>query len=207
MLIEPLLGEGTIITPRSKYKRDHIRICRPRGLEKADIQHITRHVVGHLGLDYNVRQLFDLARFSIPFSFIPRRWRSSLFEHCPGIPNKTVCSSMIASAFAEVQYPILPIIHHKKDGGVRLYKRNIQMYVPRDFDTSPYFDILKYPYPGLDDAARYRQLPWDSGLVCNSEEDCFTPVMVAEDAAVFATVADKPAKPAVKKHWAQHISF
>ena len=180
LLIEPLLGEGTIITPLSKYQHENVRICRPKGLSHDDMQHITRHVIDHLGVDYNIRQLLDLARFSFPYRFIPRRWRSSLFEYQTGIPKKTVCSSMIASAFATVQYPIHPIVQHEKDGGVRLYKRNIHMYVPRDFDTSPYFEILKYPFQNLDDPAFYRQLPWDNnGVICNKEGDCFVPTIPA----------------------------
>ncbi len=180
LLIEPLLGEGTVITPLEKYRHEHLRICRPSGLSLVDMQKITSHVIDHLGLDYNIRQLLDLARFSFPFNIIPRRWRSTLYEHQVGIPNKTVCSSMIASAFATVQYPIRPIVRHEKDGRVRLYNRNNRMYVPRDFDTSPYFDILKYPFPALDDPALYRQLPWDeNGVVCNTEQECFMPSTAA----------------------------
>jgi len=176
LLIEPLLGKGTVITPLSDYKHEHLRICRPSGLSLVDTQMITGHVIDHLGLDYNIRQLVDLARFSFPFNIIPRRWRSTLYQYQVGIPEKTVCSSMIASAFSAVQYPIRPIVHHEKDGGVRLYNRNNRMYVPRDFDTSPYFDILKYPYPALDDPALYRQLPWDNnGVVCNTERECYMP--------------------------------
>ena len=39
-----------------------------------------------------------------------------------------------------------------------------------------YFDIIKYPYLGLEDMGIYRQLPWDKdGIVCNDENDCFIP--------------------------------
>ena len=83
---------------------------------------------------------------------------------------------MIASAFSAVHFPILPVIHRNEDGKIKLYKRNTSLYVPRDFDTSPYFDIIKYPLLGLNDLAVYRQLPWDTeGVVCNSEHECFIP--------------------------------
>ncbi len=195
LLIEPLLGKGTIVTPLKKYMHDHLRICRPRGLSVPDRHYITRHVVGHLGLDYNIRQLLDLARFSMPYTILPRRWRSSLFEHQPGIPNKTVCSSMIASAFTEVQYPIHPIVHHKKDGRLRLYKRNTRMYMPKDFDTSPYFDVIKYPFIGLDDPSLYRQLPWDNnGMICNTERDCFIPTPIGRTSVPAVGFLNKKAK-------------
>jgi len=175
LIIEPLLGEGTIIVPLHKYKFEHLRICRPQGLSRQDVQGVIRNATRHLGHDYDVRQLLDLARFLLPWSIMPRRWRSSLFEKNAGDSTKTVCSSMIASAFTSVQFPILPVIHKTEDG-LRLFKRNIRLYTPKDFDYSPYFQIIKYPLLGLNDLSVYRQLPWDQdGVICNDENDCFIP--------------------------------
>lgn len=176
LVIEPLLGEGTVISPLKKYAGEHVRICRPAGLSRADTGRVLAFAVKHLGHDYDVRQLLDLARFIFPYGIIPRRWRSSLFEHRIGLPTRTVCSTMIASAFSSVHFPILPVIHREPDGTIKLYKRNTRLYVPRDFDTSPYFEIIKYPLLGLNDLAVYRQLPWDTeGVVCNGEDECFIP--------------------------------
>ena len=36
LIIESLLGEGTIIAPLSKYQSENIRLCRPIGLSFAD---------------------------------------------------------------------------------------------------------------------------------------------------------------------------
>ena len=175
LLIEPLLGEGTIVSPLSKYKRDHLRICRPTGLSPQDVQRVIKHASRHLGHDYDVRQLLDLARFLLPYGVLPRRWRSSLFEHNAGQSTRTVCSSLIAAAFTSVQFPILPVIHRDEDG-LRLYKRNTRLYTPKDFDYSPYFEIIKYPILGFNDLAVYRTLPWDQdGVICNDENDCFIP--------------------------------
>lgn len=176
LLIEPILGKGTIITPLTDYEGEHLRICRPRGLSRRDTQAVMGHAILHLGGDYDFRQMLDLARFFFPYGILPRRWRSTLFEHNVGIPTKTICSSMIASAFNHVHYPILPVIHQEKDGRYRLYKRNTRLYKPSDYDYSPYFEIHKYPFLGLDDLSVYRQLPWDeNGLICNSKGDCFLP--------------------------------
>lgn len=176
LIIEPLLGEGTVVAPLKKYAGEHVRICRPAGLSRTDAGRVLAFVAKHLGHDYDVRQLLDLARFIFPYGIIPRRWRSSLFEHNIGLPTRTVCSTMIASAFALVHFPILPVIHREEDGAIKLYKRNTQLYVPRDFDTSPYFEIIKYPLLGLNDLAVYRQLPWDTeGVVCNGDNECFIP--------------------------------
>lgn len=180
LIIEPLLGEGTIVSPLKKYAKDHLRICRPSGLSPQDAQAVVRHASKHLGHDYDVRQLLDLGRFLLPYHFVPRRWRSSLFEHHAGASTRTVCSTLIAHAFSQVHFPILPVVHKTKEG-LRLFKRNTRLYTPRDFDYSPYFEIIKYPLLGLNDLAVYRQLPWDQdGVICNSENDCFVPVQTVE---------------------------
>ncbi len=177
LVVEALLGEGTIVNPLDKYEKDHLRICRPAGLSRADAQAVVAYAVNHLGCEYDIRQLLDLARFLFPYGILPRRWRSSLFEHNAGIPTRTVCSSMIAAAFDHVHFPVLPVVQRTEDGQLRLYKRNARLYTPRDFDYSPYFEIIKYPYVGLEDRALYRSLPWDEeGQVCNDQGDCFVPV-------------------------------
>ena len=191
LIIEPLLGEGTIVSPLKKYAKDHLRICRPSGLSPQDAQAVIKIATKHLGHDYDVRQLLDLGRFLLPYGIVPRRWRSSLFEHNAGESTKTVCSTMIANAFSSVHFPILPVVHKTKDG-LRLFKRNTRLYTPRDFDYSPYFEIIKYPLLGLNDLAVYRQLPWDQdGVICNAENDCFIPVPNAD-------ISD--AEPLVQQH-------
>ncbi len=176
LLIEALLGEGTLIKPLSKYRGEHLRICRPKSLSQQDARHIIGFAAHHLGTEYDFRQMVDLARFMYPYPIVPRRWRSTLFEYHAGVSTRTVCSSMIAAAFASVNYPVMPLVHRGEDGKLQLYNRNPRLYTPRDFDDSPYFDIIKYPILGLDDLALYRQLPWNKdGVVCNDANDCFIP--------------------------------
>ena len=90
---------------------------------------------------------------------------------------------MMAEAFASVHFPVLPVLHHDENGNLKLYKRNTKLITPKDFDYSPYFDIIKYPYFGLDDVAAYRGLPWDTeGMICNASGDCYVPLASADDA-------------------------
>lgn len=176
LIIEAVLGEGTIVRPLSKYRGEHVRICRPKGLSLSDAQRVMSFAAQHLGNGYDVRHLLDIGRFLLPYALIPRRWKSSLFEHHAGVPTRTVCSSMIAGAFSAVHFPILPVIHRAEDGRLQLFKRNSRLHTPRDFDYSPYFDIIKYPLLGFDDLAVYRQLPWDqNGVICNGENECYLP--------------------------------
>ena len=181
LVIEALLGQGTIVTPLSKYRKEHLRICRPRNLTISDRNKVIQHCLSKLGYQYDIRQLFDLTRFLLPYSFIPRRWRSSLFQYHAGQSTQTICSSMLAEGFMAVRYPILPVIEHT-DEGLRFYKRNTKLFTPQDFDYSPYFDIIKYPFIGLDEVAAYRSLPWDEeGYVCNEQGDCVIPITESDD--------------------------
>ncbi len=167
LVIESQLGQGTIVTPLKFYEELHTRICRPKGISPEDVNKVITHATSFLGMAYDVRQLLDLARFLIPWwTFMPRRWHSSLFEHNAKNATKVVCSSMIASAFASVRFPVLPLIFQDENKKFSLRERNLRLFTPRDFDYSPYFEIIKYPLLGKDDLGFYRKLPWDeSGIV------------------------------------------
>ena len=160
LIIEALLGTGVILTSLRDYRGEHMRICRPRGLTFLDGQRVINHAIGQLGKGYNLRQLLDLARLLFPWTILPRRWRSVLFQHNVQVPTKTVCSTVIAEAFASVSFPILPEVDLDGDNGMRMFRRDPRLAVPRDFDYSPYFDIIKYPLVPIDEAGFYRQLPW-----------------------------------------------
>jgi len=170
LVIEALAGEGTIVSPLSRYQKDHVRICRPDGISAEDAQQVMAYAIHQLGTDYDMRQILDLARFLLPWSILPRRWRSTLFEHNAGPTTRTVCSTLLAEAFMQVDFPILPFIERDEDGSLRLFKRNPRLFAPRDFDYSPYFSIIKYPYLGLNDVGIYRRLPWDDANEFHSEQ-------------------------------------
>lgn len=165
LVIEGFIGKGTIIAPLNFYKNDHIRICRPRGISRRDTQQVLNYAIEQLGTEYDVRQIVDLARFMFPWSILPRQWRSSLFEHGAGETTRTVCSSMIAEAFASINFPILPLVKQHEETGIELIHRNPRIYTPKDFDYSPYFDIIKYPFIELEHSPTYRTLPWNESLI------------------------------------------
>lgn len=170
LLIEGNMGKGTEVTDLMYYKNDHIRLCRPRGLSRQDAQEVINYAVRRLGHGYDVRQIFDLARFLLPWTLFPRRFRSKLFEYHPGESTRTVCSTIIAEAFSSVEFPILPLVKHHDTKGVELITRNPKLYTPRDFDYSPYFEIIKYPFVEFADYAMYRRLPWNrEGLISHDE--------------------------------------
>jgi len=172
LIIESQLGEGTIVDNIRKYKDDHLRICRPTNITRTDSQKVIAYAINRLGSHYNVRQILDLARFLFPYALLPRRWRSSLFEHNAGTPTHTVCSTMMAEAFASVHYPILPVLHRDENDELIMYKRNTQLITPKDFDYSPYFDVIKYPILDFDELSIYQRMPWGKdGVELNDELD------------------------------------
>lgn len=160
LIMESELGLGTMISPLDKYRYDHIRILRPRGLSKAAMPQVINYAIGRIGRSYDVRHLLDLFRFLFPWGLFPRRWRSTLFQHNALQPTRDICTTMIANAFHSVHFPILPVIRKNEAMEVELIERNVNLFVPSDFDFSPFFDVIKYPILPLDAQGEYKNLNW-----------------------------------------------
>jgi hypothetical protein len=169
LILESLLGHGVVVRSIEEYENEHLRICRPARLSHNDGQQVIRYAVSQIGYDYDVRQIFDLARFLFPWYFLPKRWASSLFRERAGRPEKTVCSTMIAEAFGYVSFPILPLVKHNEEGEARLFRRNPRLTTPSDFDYSPYFEIIKYPFVDFYHE-EYHLLPWKGTGTLTPEE-------------------------------------
>jgi hypothetical protein len=167
LVIESELGRGVVVTPLSNYKNTHIRICRPIGITPNDVSLVIAYTVKHLGQPYNVRHLLDLARFLLPWSILPRRWGSSLFRTPTGEIDSGICSSIIAEAFTSVKFPILPfIVKDREEKSFEVVHRNPHLFAPKDFDYSPYFEIIKYPiFDPHEPLPYYRRLPWAEGVL------------------------------------------
>lgn len=200
LLIESLMGHGTIVTPLARYRDYHLRICRPLGLTGKDAQRVIAYAVGRLGMRYSLRHIFDLFRFLFPWGILPRRWRSSLFEHNALKPTEEICSLMIARAFESVRFPILPEIGHDKSGYF-LVQRDPRLFVPRDFDVSPFFAIVKTPMLTLNKESAYHHLPWRKGFTSDGvniypihEEDEDSPLLGELDEKNELDEAGRPLK-------------
>lgn len=154
-LLEALADRGVILSSLSKYDRFNTRICRPVGLSEADRQKVVDYALKNLGKQYDSNHIVDLLRYLFPYPPVPMSWRRRMLAIGSGDPTRAICSTLIAEAFYSVSYPILPaplfndaaddtsmrttryvdreILHIKKSG----------LYTPRDFDVSPYFDVIK----------------------------------------------------------------
>lgn len=160
VIIESEIGVGTILSPMHKYKNYHIRLLRPREIAEADAQKVIEFAISRLGKKYSIKHIFDLARFLFPWGWYPRKWRSVLFQHHALQPTKDICSSMIAASFQSVRFPILPLVKVTEGNAMEFKQRNPLLFTPRDFDYSPYFDIIKYPLHDENEVTWYSKMNW-----------------------------------------------
>jgi hypothetical protein len=181
MIIEALV-EGVVASPLSKYANFNLRVCRPLGLRREDLQRILDEVIAQLGLLYDMKNVFDLARYFFPVSLIPARFRRRALQLGSGLPTQVICSSLIGRAFQNVGFPILPAMapggapalpYRLRDRLLRrtpppyplVFRRQLPSIItPRDFDLSPYFEVVKF---NLAEARTfdYRRIRWDDSDV------------------------------------------
>ena len=131
VLIEADMEHGVQLAPLAKYGSMHTRICRPVGLTPQQIQTVVDSAVRRCGHQYDLKNVVDLGRFLFPLPFVPPRFRRQLLALGSGDPTRAICSTLIAQAFASIGYPVAARMHHHS------------LVAPRDFDTSPWFEIVK----------------------------------------------------------------
>lgn len=164
-LIEADLTEGVRAVPLSRYCHMHTRICRAVGLSQNEIYRVIDFVLDRIGHSYDLKNIFDLARYMIQTPPFPRKHRRRLLALGSGEPTKAICSTLIAQAFQSVNYPILPTFDVDESSSKAaieshqeiLHIRHHSLFAPRDFDVSPYFQIVK---PSLQKDFDPHQLRW-----------------------------------------------
>lgn len=147
------------------FENLHSRICRPIGLSAQDCQQLTDFAISRIGSQYDLRNVFDLARYLFPTPPVPLRLRRRLLALGSGDPSRAICSTLIAQAFQAIQYPILPITEMTNADRPEcpaclneiLRVRHHSLFAPRDFDVSPYFQVIK---PTLASGFDFRSLHW-----------------------------------------------
>ncbi len=167
VLVEADILAGVRTVPLSLYCNLHTRICRPVGLSTEEIDSVVNHVMSRLGSKYDLKNVFDLARYLIQAPPVPSSWRRRLIALGSGDPTRAICSSLIAEAFQSINYPILPevVIEKSADPACAesyreiLHIRHHSLYAPRDFDLSPYFRVIK---PTIEHGFDPHKLEWRS---------------------------------------------
>ena len=191
VLLEAEAEIGVITVPLSKYAHFNIRICRPAGLDREARQRVVDYALARIGKQYDNKQIIDLARYLFPYPPVPVRFRRRMLAIGSGDPTKAICSALIGEAFASIRYPILPeriSIEGKIYGIAPFVQSEVEhirrhgLYTPRDFDVSPFFEIIK---PGLD-GFDYRTLVWQ-------------PAGVSAEAVAAAPAGDAADQPAATR--------
>jgi hypothetical protein len=175
-LLVEAVPRGVLASPLAKYVDFNVRICRPHRLRSEHLQVIMDEAVAAIGWRYDLRNVFDLARYLIPVQFVPPRLRLAALHFGSGEPTEVICSSLIARLFYRVRFPILP--HQVEEATPRLARaaweppheatlgaaltrrvlgrpsrseytglfrmRHPTLVTPRDYDLSPFFDVVKF---------------------------------------------------------------
>lgn len=213
MLVEANAESGVVAVPLAKYRSHNIRVCRPYNLRPGDLNTVLQTVIAQIGMPYNVRQVFDLLRYFIPVSLIPKRFRRTALELSGEFSKQVICSSQVAMAFQKVRYPIRPRItangsvepvdetpatngliarviegfkNNRQDGSV-FTPCDPRLVTPRDFDLSPYFEVVKLPGNGP------REFDYKKMLWSTEPESATAVVEPAAPPAVQVPAATSPA--------------
>lgn len=165
LLVEALVERGVVLTPLSKYRDFNIRICRPYNLARDDVRQVVDQALSNVGNTYDLKNIFDLARYFLPVSLVPRRFRRKALRFGSSEPTHVICSSMIADCFYRVKFPVVPNFkepplledrleywHRLRRLFARPDRRRFGVFqivsptqiTPRDFDLSPYFEVVKF---------------------------------------------------------------
>ncbi len=189
VLVEANLGKGVVGAPLSKYFHYHTRICRPTGLTEDDRHRVCAYAMERIGFDYDLKNIIDLMRYLFPLP-VPPRWRRRMMALGSGHPTRIICSALIAQAFDVVRYPILPKVTRVESEAAReeiLEIRHSSLYAPRDFDISPYFEVVK---PTLVSGFDYRKMNW-ADLPLASDADGAPLTAIAEEIALAPAAGEK----------------
>lgn len=157
-LVEADLNDGVTLVPLTKYEHYNVRICRPVGLTEEERKRLLSFVEERLGYRYDLKNIIDLMRYLIQNPIVPARYRRQLISLGSGEPTKAICSTLIAQAFQSINYPILPRSQPGTDSaGVEYRQRHFTHFVPRDFDLSPYFRVVK---PTIESGFDFHKMNW-----------------------------------------------
>ncbi|MGC6472105.1 MAG: YiiX/YebB-like N1pC/P60 family cysteine hydrolase [Parvibaculales bacterium] len=157
-LVEADASLGVIAVPLEKYNGFNTRICRPVNLSDTDRQKLVETVMSRIGDQYDLKNVFDLMRYLLPYPPVPAYLRRRMIALGSGDPTRAICSTLVAEAFQSIKYPILPEVTQANAREV-FHIRHHSLFTPRDFDLSPYFRVIK---PQLGDTFDHRRIDWEA---------------------------------------------
>jgi hypothetical protein len=183
MVVEALM-DGVVASPLSKYLHLNLRVCRPHNLKPHDLKKILDDAVRTLGWRYDLRNVLDLTRYLLP-AIRPARYRRQAAFLGSGGHTDVICSSHLARLFHGIGFPIQPEVEFpdalapeaprrrglfvRRRGESAHYRgvfrrRHPTLLTPRDFDLSPYFEVVKFNVLA-DRRFDYSRLQWIQEVV------------------------------------------
>lgn len=166
--VEADLVEGVRGVGFSAFDGFPTRICRPVGLTPGELETLIAWTIAQIGRRYDLRNVIDLARYLLPTPPVPTRLRRRMIALGSGDPTRAICSTLAAEAFQQIRYPILPgpdarpthIEYCPDCAAEALEIRHHSLYAPRDFDVSPYFQVVK---PTIENGFDFHRVTWADG--------------------------------------------
>jgi Permuted papain-like amidase enzyme, YaeF/YiiX, C92 family len=164
-VVEADVVEGVRAVALDTFAGLHLRVCRPVSLASAEIDAVLDHAIARIGHRYDLKNIVDQVRWLLPTPPVPVPWRRRMIALGSGDPTRAICSTLVAEAFQSVRYPILPRIEVRSSDDPLcpacvkeiLHVRHHSLFVPRDFDVSPYFEVVK---PTLAAGFDHHTLEW-----------------------------------------------
>jgi hypothetical protein len=165
-LLIDALPEGVTFTPLSAYVDYNIRLCRPHRLRPEDRKIILDDAIAAIGWHYDLRNIAQLAWHYLPAELVPSRFRPKGGRLGSTAGAKVICTSLCGELFDRVGFPVLPSVtlpeaagthaSHRPGRLARAFRRRSpphpgifrrqhpSLLAPRDFDLSPYFEVVKF---------------------------------------------------------------
>jgi hypothetical protein len=162
-LLVEALPRGVVAAPLAKYIDYNLRIVRPHRLRPEHLKRILEEAIQTIGWQYDVRNIMDLMRYLLPVHVVPHRLRRDALHFGSGQPTEVICSSLLGRLFGRVGFPVLPqaahpasaegrrpgllghVLGHESERFTGLFRmRHPTLLTPRDFDLSPYFEVVKF---------------------------------------------------------------
>jgi len=180
VLVEAVVEGGVVASPISKYAHLNVRLCRPHRLRKEDLKAVLDDAVASLGWGYDQRNITDLAFHLLRVGMLPRSRQLEAFTLGSGLGSSVICTSLLGGLFHNVNYPVLPRVVSSESAVAperppRLWRRSRRssrspyagvfhrrhptLLTPRDFDLSPFFEIVKFNV--IEEGSfDYRRIDW-----------------------------------------------
>jgi hypothetical protein len=157
-LIVEALMDGVVASPLVKYSEHNTRLCRPHRLRSAHLKELLDESIASIGMRSDLRHILDLAVHLMVVSVLPGRYRRDALRFGSGYSGEVICTSLIGRLFHRLGFPVLPEVvssgdtprrrflsfRRRSHRGAVLRRRDPTLLMPRDFDLSPYFEVVKF---------------------------------------------------------------